>query len=330
MSIPSFGSSFQYSDLNVILNDLLNGMGDYLDQQPGSLNWIECLVNAKGLAQDKAFITLMANQLSPSSSSVYLDDWSQIYNISSLQASPFQQQQYIEQKQAQFNTPPTLSNLISYFQKALGNIFIDLEIRSELQNLATTDPTIQISLDGYAYSSPLSTVMVYCWQPRDNQDNLLIPNNFFNQTVESYHPYIQAWNPAYLNFQTQILHNLGNQDGYGGGYNGNNFNNYIDGYNVISGTAGSLFMTGTNTTFKVYPNGNVGDIDISVNAGYTPPIQIVDDLGQIHTYYVLLSSSNTSLTLTTPLINNITNRTYRLLGCVTDVPGVSDSWLLNC
>lgn len=315
--IPSLGSSAQSSDLHFILDDLLNGMGDYLTNEIGSLNWIECLVNARALAQDKQFITLMANQLSPASSSVYLESvWALIYNTLGL-SDEEAIKNYIEFKQQLFNQPPTFSNLLQFFQFVLDSIFIDLQVAPELQKFATVDPTVQIAQDGYAYSSPLSRQLVYCWQPRDNQDNLLMSNEVFNQTVDNWHAIIESWNPAYLEFQSMILSNRGNQNGYGGGYHGLAYNNYLDGYNVVSCTAGSSTITGTNTTFDI-------DFGRGVSAGWTPPIQIVDDSGTLRTYYVLTVTDPTHLQLTQANHGDISSRTYRCLGIVFDTPGMLD------
>lgn len=325
--IPAFGTSIQHSDLAFLLQDQLNGMGDYLTQEVGSLNWIESLIWARALNACKQYITLLANQLSPASASIFLERWAAIYNALGLN-NPVSIQQYIELKQSQFGTPPILSNINSFFQQQLGEIFIELQWTPELQPLATTDPINQISVDGYAYSAPLCNVLVYVWQPRDNQDNLLVPNSLFNTTVESYHQIIESWNPAYISFITMNLQNRGNQDGYGGGYNGLNYNNYLDGYNVVSGTTGTTTISGTNTTFLSYPGGEPGDFIEAVSEGYFPPIQIVDDSNQLHTYYVSRVLSNNILTITTPLKNNITNRTYRCLGLVLDTPGMLDFGML--
>jgi len=321
--IPSFGNASQFADLTLILNDMLNGMGNYLSQEPGTLNYIEAVCEARILADLREFMILMSNQLSPASVSVLIAEWAQIYNISAI-GDTAQTQQYIENQQVLFGTPPTYSNLLVYFQNLLGNCFIDLEVRPELQHLATTDPNVQVEQDGYSYASPLSKVMVYVWQPRDNQDNLLMSNADFNSLIETYHATINSWNPSYSSFQTMNLTNRGNQDGYGGGYNGSNYNNYVDGYNVVYGTAGSPGLSGINTTFFQYPNGVVGDLQVSILQGYNPPIQIVDDLGILQTYYVASVVNNTQVNLTTRLVNNVTNRTYRLLGCLLDTKGMLD------
>ena len=335
-NVPSFGCAQQTSDPTLLLNDLLNGMGNYFTKEEGSLNWIECYVYARALARSKQFINLMANQLSPATVSILLPDWSQIYNISSL-ADPGTTKRFIEFKQTLFSTPPILSNITTYFQNQLGPLFIDLEWRPELQKYATTDPTVQVSEDGYAYSSPLSAVMVYVWQPRTNQDVLTYPTNLFNQTVDSYHAIIEDWNPAYIGFITINLTNRGFGDGYcdnhfGSAFFTNPLINYVDGYNVVSGTAGSAVLTGVGTTFNSFPVGSTsnfqGDFEGAVAEGFNPPVQIVDDLGALQTYFVLSVQSNTQLTLTTPLINNVTSRTYRTLGILLDTPGMLDDAML--
>jgi hypothetical protein len=120
------------------------------------------------------------------------------------------------------------------------------------------------------------------------------------------------------------LTNRGFQDGYANNYNGLNYNNYLDGYNVVSGTAGGTTITGTGTAFKTYPDGSIGDFQGAVAQGFFPPIQVVDDAGTLQTYYVSAVASNTSLTITVPIVNNITNRTYRTIGFVLDTDGILD------
>src|SRR5580698_303248 len=274
--IPAFGTSIQSSDINFLLTDQLNGMGDFLTQEVGSLNWCEAYTNARSLAVDKQFITLMSNQLSPNSSSIYLNRWAQIYNTLGL-SSQTAIEDYIETKQAQFGTPPNLNNIISFLQDMLGSIFIDVEVAPELQQFATTDPQTQIITDKLSYSSPLSKMYVYVWQPRDNQDNLLMTNAQFNPTVNSYLALMESWNPAYIQFITMNLTNRGFQDGYGNNYNGLSFNNYQDGYNVVSGSANSTTITGVGTAFKLYPNGQEGDFKLALDGGFNPPLQVVDD-----------------------------------------------------
>jgi hypothetical protein len=323
--LPSFGTSGLTADIALLLQDCLNGMGDYFTQEVGSLNWCEAMANARAFAVAKNFITLMANQLSPGSSSVYLDEWAQIYNTLGL-ADPIAIKEYIELKQSEFGTPPTLNNITSYLQNQLGEIFINIQWAPELQPLATTNPQPGAT----QIVTPLSKVYVYVWQPRDNEDNLLMPNSIFEPLVESYRQIVQAWNPAYISFITLNLTNRGFQDGYANDYNGLNYNNYLDGYNVVSGTAGSSVLTGTGTAFISYPDGQMGDFIQAVNEGYNPPIQIVDDNGVLQTYFVLSLQNNHHMILTSPLNNNITSRTYRCLGCCWDTPGMLDSGqLLN-
>ena len=331
-SVPAFGTSLQSSDITFLLQDMLDGMGSFLTQDVGSLNWSECYTNARALAVDKQFLTLMSNQLSPNSASIFVSRWAQIYNT----LGAYNQQtieDYIELKQSEFGTPPSLTNIETYLESVLGDIFIDVEPAPELNTFATTDGYADITIDGLAYNAPLLNTYVYVWQPRDNKDNLLMPTNTFNSIVDSYHQIIESWNPAYVRFITMNLTNRGFQDGYGNNYNGLNYNNYLDGYNVVSGTAGSTTITGVGTAFKLYPNGDVGDFSRSINSGFglNPPLQVVDDSGDLQTYYVASVQSNTSLTLTSKLINNITSRTYRTLGVVMDSSdaGMDGQGLLN-
>lgn len=327
--IPPFGSSIIQSDVSYFLQDQLAGMGDWLTQEVGSLNWIECYADARALAVAKQYVTLLSNQLSPASASIFLNRYALIYNILGL-SDRESIKNYVELKQSEFGTPPTLNNIDQYLMDQLGDIFIELQWTPELQQFATNDPIQQIEIDGYSYQAPLSNVMVYVWQPRNNQDNLLMPSPIFNSTVESYRGIMETWNPSYITFITMNLTNRGFQDGYANNYNGLNFNNYIDGYNVISGSQGSTTITGTGTAFKTYPDASPGDFAQAVAEGFFPPIQVVDDAGELQTYYVSAVASNISLTITVPLDNNITNRTYRCLGFILDTdPALDEAELLG-
>lgn len=321
--IPAFGTAIQTSDVALMLQDQLSGMGDFLTQDVGSLNWIEAMTNARCLATALQFIKLMSNQLSPNSANIFLNRWATIYNTLGLY-SPEAIENYVELKQAEFGTPPTISNIDTYLTDTLGDVFIDVEWTPELQFLATTDPVTQVTLDGYSYKTPLYNTLVYIWQPRDGYDNLLLPTSAFNAIADSWRQIMESWNPSYITFITMNLTNRGFQDGYGNNYNGLNFNNYLDGYNIISGSAGSTTINGTNTAFFLYPDNQPGDFQGAVSEGFNPPLQVVDDRGVLQTYFVLSVQSNTQLTLTTPLLNNITNRTYRTLGFILDTSGVLD------
>jgi hypothetical protein len=328
MGIPSFGSQIQFGQLQLLLQDQLAAMGDYLTTDVGSLNWIEAMTNARALTTAYQLISLLSSQLTPQTSSVFLNRWAAIYNIAGLN-NPQAIEQFIELKQAQFGTPPLTSNVNTYLTNTLGNLFIDVEVAPELQPFASTGPVTAIdNADGYYYTTPLSRIFVYLWQLRDNKDNLLIPTNAFNLIANSWLQYMEEWCPAGYEFIPLNLTNRGFQDGYADGYNGTNFNNYLDGYNIVSGTSGDNHLVGIGTAFLTYPDGSDGDFVRAVSEGFFPPIQIVDDNNQLQTYFVLSVQNNTHLTLTTNLINNITHRTYRTLGCVLDTPGMLDAGML--
>lgn len=323
MSIPAFGTSLQTSDIALMLQDQLAGMGDFLTTDVGSLNWIEAYTNARCLASALNYIRLMANQLAPATSSVFLNRWAAIYNT--LGANSVDDiEDNIEVKQAEFGTPPNLTNIDTYLTGILGNVFIDIETVPELQFLATTDPVNQVIINHNPYKTPLYNTLVYVWQPRDNQDNLLMPDSIFNPLEESWRTVMESWNPSYITFITMNLQNRGFEDGYADGYNGLNYNNYLDGYNVINATAGSTTITGVGTAFYLYPNNQPGDFAPAVNEGFFPPLQVMDDAGVLQTYFVSAVASNTSLTITTPVVNNITMRTYRTLGFILDTGSVLD------
>lgn len=317
--VPSFGKSSQSNPLNIFLKDNLAGMGDYLTQEVGSLAWIEARTYAQAQTTAFSFLQLLANQLQPGTSSIYLDQWAQVYNLQGLSLTQAIKEQ-IEVIQALTGTPPTLSNVIEYLQYILGNVFLSVQWTPENQYFATIDPYQDLIVDGYLYEMPLATLIVYVWQPRDNQDNLLMPTNVFNQLVDTYKPILQSWAPHFTEIITMNLINRGNLDGYNGG----NYNNYADGYNVVSGVTGSTTLTGVNTSFIVDFTLLPANNELPFCIARTPPIQIVDDTNVVQTYYVKSVANNTTLTLTSPIINTITSRTYRILGIAFDTSGMLD------
>jgi hypothetical protein len=312
------GRAQQGSELEFLLNNMLAGLGDSLTKDAGTVAWCEAYVRARFFNNILEYGRLMSNQLDPVTASVYQDRWQRIMNVS---MDPNQYQQYAKILQQQKNLPPTLNNVTSFLQQILGNVFLSIQWKQELQVAATSDPSTQ------KYYAPLWQILVYMWQPRDNQDHLLLSTPVFNNIVEGFKIYTQNWLPVGINLNVMNLTNRGNQDGYCNNYHpgvNDGSTNYADGYNVVSGTAGSTSLTGVVTTFTT-------DIHMVVNSArlpginVNPPIQIVDDLNQVQTYYIKTVTDNTHLVLTTPLLNNITSRTYRILGIVADTPGMTDN-----
>ena len=95
---------------------------------------------------------------------------------------------------------------------------------------------------------------------------------------------------------------------------------YANGYNVISISAGGSTITGTNTTFTT----DLADVNAK---GYMMPIEVVDDNNVLQTYLVTHVADDVSLTITPAARNNITNRTYRLLGIEMDSMYACDNML---
>ena len=323
MGVPGFGENTQWSPTGILLADALAGMGDYLTQEVGSLAWIEARVMSQLMESAFNMLQLMSEQIQPASSSVFLDRWAQIYNIQGLSQTAAIVQR-LQLLQSLTGTPPTLTNVTQFMQDVLGNIFLQITWTPENQYLATVNAYQDLIVDGYSYSQPLAVLQPYVWQPRDNQDNLLMPTNQFMQLVDTYIPILQNWTPHYTEIITMNLTNRGCNDGYGDGYYGPNFNNYLDGYNVVSGTAGSAILTGVGTTFTQDFFPQAGSAVLPFSPMRAPPIQIVDDTNTVQTYYVDSVISNTQMLLTSDLFNNITSRTYRTLGFMFDVGDMFD------
>jgi hypothetical protein len=307
------GSAEHNSNLELFLTDQLLGMGSAISAEQGSLAWIEAFAIAKAFNAAFNFVKLMGNQLSPNSISIFGDRFGAIYSIATqgnglVPDNLPQIQTYVGLKEAVFGTIPNFAAVDRYISVILGEVFIDLEyIDPQLQSLATMAPVP----DGYFWFSPLSTLLVRVWQPRDNQDNSLMLTAAFSNTVSLWKNFVQPWLPADIASRNYQLLYPGN-DGYG---------TYASGWNVINATAGTNTITGVLTTF----NDDLSDVSL----GFFMPIEVVDDAGELNTYHVVNVNSDTSITVYEVIINNITNRRYRLLGIQMDSPFVLDNACFN-
>jgi hypothetical protein len=315
MGLNQYGTSVDNGELALILADCLNGMGDYVTEDIGSIAWCEAYTYARIFHTALQFIKLMSNQLNPNTASIFIDQWKSIYNFSAQDDASAQTAMALTQSTV--GTPPSNANVKAYLSYALGNIFVDVGWAPELQYTATGLGGVvpPASATNYAYVCPLATYYIRVWQPRDNADNKLISDVQFNSVVESYKPFLQKWLPTHFKTQTYQLVNFGNVAGsYAMGYLTAR-DCYINSYNVVSGSAGTQIINGLFTTF----------LSDFAKPGYHPPIEVVDDNGVLQTYYIQSVISNTSLSITTPLINNITLRSYRTLGIIADLPGMADA-----
>lgn len=278
------GAAEQYSELALLLADNLASMGSAVTQIQGSAAWVEAYAIAMAQMSALNFIRLISNQFSPNSISVYARRWAAIYNIpvvgQNLVPDNLQQiQTTIALDQALFGTSNNYTNVFQYIQGVLGQIFIDLEFNYQLQpnsnsgypELATPANGIPIP-EGHFWFSPLSILYVRVWQPRDKNDNYLMPTPIYTNTVHNYKTFVDNWIPAYstaINMEllykgahttpqqtvtvgtnpTQIL---STSDGYV-------FVSNFDGYNVTqltsAGVVKGTFTVGTGPSFMFYDDG---------------------------------------------------------------------------
>lgn len=320
MKVNGFGTSNGHGEIANFLQDCLAGMGDYLTKDVGTLAWCEANAYARLFQTAAQFIRLMNDQVNPATSSIYLDQWKTIYQVASF--NDMDASNYIQLIQSLVGTPPTISNIQRLLSYMLGNIFIDVEWAPELQPTATgVGGNLPNASNGYQYVSPLSTMYVRVWQPRDNQENILVPDAAYLPLVDTYQSILKLWLPTNYATRTYELRNFGNATGCAAVNILTPQQCFLDGYNVISGSAGGTTITGINTTFQTDFYG--------FHHNYYPPLEVVDDTGALHTYYVANVSSPTSLTIASPLINAITSRSYRTLGVICDYPRMLDGASTN-
>lgn len=307
------GKASHNSDDELTLNDQLAGMGNAITSERGSLAWIEAFTISRAMTAALNFVELMGNQLSPTSMSVFADRFASIYNLQTqgtgdVPTNLNQIKLYVSLKEAVFGTPPTYSAVFQFISTILGQIFIDLEyIDIQVQSLATQAPLTV----GKYWFSPLSTLLVRVWQPRDNQDNNLMSTADFLNTVDLYKSFVEPWLPADIAVRNLQLVYPGN-DGYG---------SYATGLNVISATAGTNTISGISTTF-------VADLP-NVPLGYLMPIEVIDDQNKLQTYHITNVLSDTLIVTQETIVNSITDRSYRLLGIWLDSPYCLDNEAFN-
>jgi len=343
MSLYLGGSANHNSELDLILQDNLNSMGSAVTKNIGSLAWCEAYALAKTQMASLNFIRLISNQFVPATLSVYARRLAAIYNIPATGNNPIpdnlaQIQTQIGLVNALFGTPNSLVNVEQYIKATIGQCFIDLEFNGELQapiagaplvypTLATPqNETIPLSA-GQLWFSPLSILYVRVWQPRDNKDNLQMPTNIFLNTVDSYSNFVNEWIPATsVAVNMQLLY-FGN-DGYGingSGVQGNMADGYspYGSFNTVSATAGTNTITGNGATLFLTDLYGVN------NYKFLMPIEIVDDLGVLQTYHITNVASNSVITTKETISNNISSRSYRLLGVECDTNYMADSALCH-
>lgn len=325
------GQSEKNSELDLLLADNLAGMGSAITSLPGTLAWCESMALANCQMAALNFVRLISNQLSPQTLSVYARRYATIYNLPAHGNDPIPSnlvslQTTIALKNALFGTPNSFINVYQYISGVLGQIFIDLEQIFAIQKLASGNSE---PLTSYWFS-PLSTILVREWQPRDNQDHLLMPTNVFLQTKDSYKSFVSNWLPTYGAVRNMQLMYAGN-NGYG---------ITSDGYNQFpTSTVPTVQYGSTNTIFATagnnYIQGNGGcnfiaDFQGAILNGWAMPIEVVADDNKLYTYHINPAGMNTNIFLTVEQIAvTITNRSYRLLGVQMDVPYACDRQLLN-
>jgi hypothetical protein len=315
MVFPEAGTGSQGSELDMILADNLSGMGDFIASDIGSLAWCEAYANARLFDATLSFVRLLAAQSEPAQASIFLDYWRTVF-LNAPAGSDTQLLQYIQELTLQIGTPPTYSNVFSFLQSKLGNIFLTLEWRPLYgPSYVTFVPPTGTEL----WQSPISDIMVHCYQPRDNLDNILLPYSVWLPILNSWQNIVENWIPANAYIYDIVPANAGGNGGSGGNAN------LYGGYNsLITLTAGSNVVTGvTNCSFdidftSVYSGDMVGQL-----------LEIVDDANVVRTYYVGEVSSMSMMNLTAPAVSNATSRTFRTLGIQASITPIGPSHVCN-
>jgi hypothetical protein len=318
------GQDEQNSELDLLLNDSLYGMGDAVTKEQGSLAWCESMAIANCQMASLNFIRLISNQFTPQTISIYARRFAAIYNLPTTGTNEIPDnledlKTQIGLLNSEFGTNNSLTNIEQYLQAVLGQIFIDIEFNTQLQaQIGSYNPYPYLAspnnINSPYWFSPLFILFVRVWQPRDNQDNLLMTTPQFLNVVDSYKKFINDWSPSFSAVENMQLLYCGNNSVPGTTYGTTNTVSAVTGTQVINAGTGCNF---------------VQDMFAVGTYGFHMPIEIVDDNNELQTYHVntVIAGTNEILLVDEIIVNNITNRSYRILGVQCDVPGVLDNAL---
>lgn len=270
----------------VIHNALNQDRGSAIDIDEGSFIWYENLGLAKALADEYETARRFANQFNPNTLGPFLERWETIMNIVPNPNDSIEtRRNRIANRFLLWTQPSTIDNVITQIKDALGDIFIDLEYYDPNLDLGSCPGGLDLSSVGGVilpdgnWQSQNCTIRIRIWQPRDNQNNLLMDNATFINTKQLANNFLTNYLPAYTNFQ--LLQFI------------------TQGSGTVTGIIGSNILYGTNTSFTI--TFQINDL-----------IEIVDDSNNIHTYQISSIPGDTRIIIYSSLLGNSTNNYYRV------------------
>lgn len=291
------------ADLQQIATSLLAQRGDAITTQVGSIIWTEVQAHARAVYSIWANNQKACNQLNPTKMTDFLPRWNAIMGLARLPTDTIQTQQArITARFAAINKMPDTQQVNDLLVASLGETYVGL-INNPASSAYAQFP------GGAPITGGVATIVNGPWWSTVQElyvEVTHIPsltNNQFYNIVNQIYPLLNQYLPAYDTFDW--FWSSFCDDGYAS----------ADGYIAyVSGSVGSTTLTGNGTAWDT----PINDADNTFNLVAGSIIECFNDDGVWQRLFVERVNSNTSVTLTKPLIGNITSQRYVMEGIFLD------------
>lgn len=299
--LPLRAGNSNRDDLQQIAKSLLAQRGDAITNDVGSVIWIETQAWARAIYHIWAVNQKLSYQFDPNKMTDFLSRWETIMGLAALPTDSLQdRQQRIAARFAIINKTPDTQNVTDLLKAALGVTFL-LLINNNPSTAYAQFP------GGSAITGGITNVVNGDWYSTIQElfveviHPISFTNNQFYNTVNQIFPLLNKYLPAYDSFDW--FWDSFSDDGNGTATN----------RGLLTVSVGSANLTGTLTTWNTLIN---ADGTYNVEPGSI--LECYDDVGNWQRLTVLTVNSDTSITLTAPVTNNITNKPYVIQGFFLD------------
>lgn len=284
------GNSKEISSIEILHQSLNEQKGSAYNTETNSVVWVENYALAKVLADAWETSRRFANQFDPLRLTSFLERWERILKITPFSTDSLEsRRKTIQGKWKLFNVIPNSQIIKDFLLTIIGSIFLNiLHVPSSKAKsyINHGHSPIQIPggvllLDG-SWKSSISTVLIRVYQPTNMQDS-----EFFELSNKC-KPFLDNLLPAHIIFDWGM---------------------YGENQGTISVAGSDVTVTGFGTQFITGVCGPVLPGD---------EIEFYDDLGKIRTHIVFEVLSETSLNLTVPVLNSVTQATFKRFGFYLD------------
>jgi hypothetical protein len=295
----AFASNFRTgesvnSTLELILNALNQAQGSAYTSDPGTAVYAQNFAFAKAIWDVFESNQRFINQSDPVRMSAFLSRWENILSLTpSATDTDLARRTAIGAKFKIMALPPTSQNVADLLSQLMGQVFVQLIHTGSASNTGTYPGGLTVpggvSLPDGNFNSNIAYLAVRLWQPRDQNNNLLMSDQQFKTFASTFKAYLDDYLPAHMTYAWGRI--------------------TFENTGTLTMTAGSTAMVGNTTTWitagsYVMPAGSV--------------VEVVDDLGALQTFTVATTTTNTAASATLAAPNAITARKYRLKGFYLD------------